>query len=62
MGASSLGRASMRITFQGPHWFKVRINGADPQFNNFGATNLKPVSTCAVPLEPAFYVVRCGGW
>ena len=62
--ASRLGARSMRITFQARNLFKVTNYWSfDPQFNNFGATNLNRfIDLAPFPSNRQFYLAVDVGW
>ncbi len=62
--ASRLGARSLRITFQARNLFKVTDYWSfDPQFNNFGATNLNRfIDLAPFPSNRQFYLSVDVGW
>ena len=62
--ASRLGARSLRITFQARNLFKVTDYWSfDPQFNNFGATNLNRfIDLAPFPSNRQFYLAVDVGW
>jgi TonB-dependent starch-binding outer membrane protein SusC len=62
--ASSLGAKNMRITLQGRNLFKITNYWSfDPQFNNFGATNLNRfIDLAPFPSNRQFYLSVDLGW
>jgi TonB-dependent starch-binding outer membrane protein SusC len=61
---SRLGARSMRITFQARNLFKLTDYWSfDPQFNNFGATNLNRfIDLAPFPSNRQFYLAVDVGW